>query len=62
MAMTNDRVGRHVAVIGGATLYDAFPRGSYVPLGYKCRLFAPCADAVVDVTADRLPADHSRRC
>jgi hypothetical protein len=57
--MTNDRVGRHVVVLGGATHYDAFPPSTYVPLGYKCRLFAPCGDAVVDATAHRPPADHS---
>jgi hypothetical protein len=59
MAMTNDRVGRHVVVLGGATLYDAFPPSTYVAPGFKCRLFAPCGGAVDDAAARRLPADHS---
>jgi hypothetical protein len=59
MAMTNDSVGRHVVVLGGATLHDAFPPSTDVPLGLKCRLFAPCGDAVVDAAAHRLSADHS---
>jgi hypothetical protein len=59
MAMTNDRIGRHVVDLGGAALHDAFPPSTYVPLGYKCRLFASCRDAVFDATAHRLPADHS---
>jgi hypothetical protein len=58
MAMTKDRVGRHVVVLGGATLNDDFPPGTSVPLGYKSCLFAPSGDAVVDAAAG-LPADHS---
>jgi hypothetical protein len=59
MAMTDDRFGHHVVVLGGAALYDATPPSTCVPLGYRCRLFAPCSDAVVDATANRVPADHS---
>jgi hypothetical protein len=62
MTMTNDRVGHHAVVLGGALLHDAFPLNAYVLLGYESRLFAPSGDAVVDAAAHHLPADHNARC
>jgi hypothetical protein len=57
MAMTNERLGRHVVVLGGAPLHEAFPASTYIPLGHMIRLCAPYGDAVVDAAAQRLTFD-----
>jgi hypothetical protein len=59
MAMTNDRLGRHGVVLGGATLRDAFPPSTYVPLGYKSHSPHPAETRSLTAAAHCLPPDHS---